>query len=78
LLSEAFIVSNRPHGCEKCRTNPYDALEQVGKSDRVNYFGGKDQDITTHYKCKECGAKWRQMVQSGVGGHHTGPWEPDE
>ena len=70
--------NSRTHGCEKCRTNRSDALEQVGEPDRQKYMGGKDHDITTHYRCKSCGAKWRRLVQSGAGGHHKGPWEPDQ
>ncbi len=63
------------HGCQACRNRDHQALQKTD-TERNTYFDGKASETLTHYICRHCGAKWLEIVESGVGGHgHS--WSPE-
>jgi hypothetical protein len=65
------------YGCVKCndRDHRRSALEQIGEPAKETYFSGKAQETQTPYRCKFCGTKWINYIESGVGGHGNS-WAP--
>jgi len=68
-------MSRSTHGCERCRAQNADVLQQIGPGVRNEYVGGKAKEMVTEFECTECGAKWRKIVEWGLGGPGRS-WSP--
>ena len=65
------------HGCEKCRRKDKASLQPIGEPDYNEYLGGKAKETVAEFECIECGARWREIIEWGAGGHGNF-WKPKD
>jgi hypothetical protein len=54
--------------CERCTKHDAAVLKTV-HIDSEAHAGGRAYETRTHFRCRQCGAKWVQIVAGGLGGY---------